>query len=135
MARRSLIPYLNERNVPKSVEVSEVVFDHPDPEGFPIAAAPGQHLFGGSSRRQETQTNQFSKIDTFEAQDITLGEKKKNVFLDSTNTAEKDSNGSKNYFEMYRSEHTRRLQLSQEIAGLKHKLSLSKVTYWDLAAG
>ena len=118
--------------MPKSVEVSEVVFDHPDPEGFPIAAAPGQHLFGGSSRQlvQDTQTNKFSKIETFEAQDITLAEKKKNVFLDSTNTAEKDSNGSKNYFEMYRSEHSRRLQLCQEVAGLKHKLSLSKVNIW-----
>lgn len=128
MARRSLIPYLNERNVPKNVFLQELTFDQPDPESFPIAAAPGNHLFvnSGSYQNKIPNTKLVSKFETFDGQNIEVFDKK-NVFLDSNNTAEKDFESSKNYFEMYRSEHSRRLQLSQEVIELKNKLALNKV--------
>lgn len=74
MKRRSLVPYLNERNVVANIPLAEGVLDHPDRESNPLASAPGNAIFARISVKEESvdmhlDDNMFKEENIIEIQE------------------------------------------------------------------
>ena len=76
IGKKSLVPYLNERNVVANLPEPEIIWDHPDRETNPLASAPGEVIFSRFSVEDQNPKPPMNETTIF----------KKELFTDITQT-------------------------------------------------
>jgi hypothetical protein len=121
---RSLVPYLNERNVVASMPVSEIIWDHPDRETNPLASAPGDMIFSKLEEEDKKDLNFFKK-EFFT--DITSNNIKKEDSINE-NIFSKTPKNEPDYVNMYKAESEKNIILENQIKDLRSLLEKKNVT-------
>jgi hypothetical protein len=126
---KSLVPYLNERNVVANMPVPDIIWDHPDRETNPLASAPGEMIFSKVQQEEKIQINQkkesnFFKTDVF----FDLNQNVKNTKKpESPNVFAKSPNNEPNYLNMYKAESEKNILLENQNKELRLLLEQKKV--------